>query len=536
MLRLIFRPLLNLITRLTRFIKINIINRKKKVSIIDFIFILHKEFRNSFFYRILIFLYTIAIVIGGIVTAATMYNEGFDFNDLNGKLGSIKTNFVKIYGILFPQGNSTSSDESDEDIGNPFPYGNEYNLGKRSKYNILTNEVVNDYTWYKDPYILTAGILILLTLGFYGLTNYYGDPDSGTIMSFGRIKSGFSNIFKNIKLYFNSIYESSIEARELRDRTNRMDYIEHSIDNFKLNKLDPVLLSDPYYYNKIKTLYEYHGSKRLPDLGSVEHKQLVENIDFKDFSNVLDKKFFDKLSVIIGLLNSESTSNDPFKTRLLQLAQNFNEEDSIDLKDFDKYFNNPKGHSIKLEDQRGDDGSITPKASSSKLNTETLDDLRSKAQASSESAKDIPRSEPKIPIPEDTPRTAANRLEAQARIEELGDSKPSLANLFGGEVHKLKKTITNDRSGVSTKDKGKSKEIQKTMDELKKVETDDRSNPILKTEPVPDNSLAAQLAARRNQLGFNGNDSDTSPSPEDLPWNVSSASISSNIPGPSSSI
>lgn len=527
MLRIIFRPLLNMITRLSRFIKVNIINRKKKVSIIDFIFILHKEFRNSYLYKIIIFLYTIAIAIGAIITLSTMYNEGFDLDNLEGKFGSIKNNFVRIYRILIP--NSDKSDESgeEEDIGNPFPYDGRFDLGKGRKYNTWTNEIENEYHWYKDPYIIGGGLLLILLLSFFGLTNSLADEGSGSIMSLGRIKSGISNIFKHFKLYFNSIYESSQEAAGLRGRTNLMDNIEQSIESFKLKDLDPLLFGDRDYYSKIKNLMELKENKILPEFGSDIHKEMVKSFSLKleDFSKKLDKEYFDKLTNKIKTLNSESLTSDPFKARIRSLAKNYNGEEVIDLSDAERFFTTPKANSISLTDNR--DINLTPKPSTSKLpdlsnSKETITDLKTRAQDSVESAIEI--SNPNKPIrpiinnPDDTPKTAAARLDAQTRIEETGDSKPSLASLFGGEHKiKLRKTVTNDRSDVKLDTKGKSKAIEDAKTELNKVKTDDRSHPILKTEPIQDNSLIGALQARRDQLGMN-EDNDTSPPPAGKDW------------------
>lgn len=81
MIKNIFKLIVNSSTRLIRFININIIKRKKSIGIIDLFFMFYKFIKNSYLYKVFIFIQGVMLLITGLITVTTFYNEGGQFRE-----------------------------------------------------------------------------------------------------------------------------------------------------------------------------------------------------------------------------------------------------------------------------------------------------------------------------------------------------------------------------------------------------------------------------------------------------------------------
>jgi hypothetical protein len=182
------------------------------------------------------------LLITGLLTITTFYKEGVNLENLDDKLGIIKSKFIELYGVIFPDSNDVSIDEETEFKD---PFVNNFNKKYYTKdgliYSLNPDGTFNKYTpeqgeykhdiwrdeyskvekesspWYKDMKTYILGGIILLGILLY-INNQ--DPTGGDDgISFSHIKNGFKYIIENIKQRFN-IFTYRSDEREVHFNDN----------------------------------------------------------------------------------------------------------------------------------------------------------------------------------------------------------------------------------------------------------------------------------------------------------------------------
>jgi len=168
MVKYIFKSLLTRISFIRKLIKVKILNRKRDLSIIDFLWILYTDFSKTTLFKIFFLTNKILLIVLGLFSFITAYIHDLSWFNLALLSGIIITKLISIYSIIFTNDDSVVNDTFD-----PFIYASMAmkSLSDSNFEHVEVKETTNDDT--QRNIAITLAILVLLG----GLTYYQWDTD-----------------------------------------------------------------------------------------------------------------------------------------------------------------------------------------------------------------------------------------------------------------------------------------------------------------------------------------------------------------------
>nr|YP_009710677.1 hypothetical protein [Amanita muscaria]QFZ98626.1 hypothetical protein [Amanita muscaria] len=338
MVKYIFKQLLSRLSIIRKIVKVKILNRKKDLTMINFIWMLYSEFSKTTFYKIIFLGNKIILIIVALFSFLTAYVEDLSWFNLALLASIIIAKLYSIYNIIMNKEETLNTDEFD-----PFIYASMALKSLSDK----SEPVVNN-----DNDINTSiGLALIFLLFFGGLTFYQWDTDFTTTVknisnaTFGAVKTIFSTLKDMIVARFtlrrdddgNSSSDKSGKGKGRQydpenyrwrddmgpgpststhtiptppgpDNSFNSYNLSYEIENLTEKSFNPFLLNEKTSYNTIKSIiYNNNLSKVLPDFDSPEYKELMKTLDFTTSDYDISFQDFNKMIKRIDLLsNTES--------------------------------------------------------------------------------------------------------------------------------------------------------------------------------------------------------------------------------------
>jgi hypothetical protein len=178
MIRKIFLAISKRLNTILKFINIRILKRKTGMTVIEFIFLILSWIQKTLFYKVIMIVYKIVVVVLAFISFGVFYSENYRITDFNRLLYNLKTVLISIYEILYKTITSifnlifnrrgNNSDDSTEST--PEPY--DFYVDNDSKYYLFQDEST---AWYQDGYVIGFILILLLCLGLVSYKNWGSD-------------------------------------------------------------------------------------------------------------------------------------------------------------------------------------------------------------------------------------------------------------------------------------------------------------------------------------------------------------------------
>lgn len=479
MVKYIFKQLLTRLSIIRKIVKVKILNRKKDLTMINFIWMLYTEFSKTTFYKIIFLGNKVLLILIAMFSFLTAYVEDLSWFNLALLASIIIAKLYSIYNIIMNKEETLNTDEFD-----PFIYAS---MALKSLSNNEEPIVNND-----NDINTSIGLALIFLLFFGGLNFYQWDTDltttvkniSNAIFAFIKDKilarftlrrddDGNSSPGNSKKGKGREFYPENESERDymgpgpsttshtiptppgpsgIVDCYNLSDEIEDLTEK----SFNPFLLKQKTSYNTIKSILSNNNSKtEIPVFGSPEYNDLINTLDFKTSDFDIGFSQFEKMRQRIDLLSSSDSLAKKIIDNAIGFAKapldtpkpfNLDDDSTTDAKsEFGKklkgMFNRPK------------QDPTTPASTTSKPKKWTITEDDS---------------------------TVETPVLTKADIEKMAASRQALTdpNIFINR--KLKPTTTDDRSSLYNFDTPKDT-VNPMVANLRKVTQGDNSKPIFKT-------------------------------------------------------